>query len=345
MQVGTIMCTQSRFGDNMAWSTTPIVATGDEMLASQMEQVRQAVLERQAISGGTPPTEIVQGDTILAAQHNALTAAINAMLSTAYGTWIVEPTDDTDPAALTVAGVLGHAWTSVSAGTTIIAAHINELQSVLNAMRWLRLPIGSAEAVGHGTDLYTDPVFDTAWDAIKSVDNGLYVSPIGQATGRAHHFLFSGDDTDRYTLSVRDTYAKWTISKARADATNHGSDNCDAWKARSTAIRLPNLGTGNSGGTFYFGPDATTANYWAVGFAIPVGAKLYTPALSALGDSSAANAYIYLYSDRLTDPEPYKPDVPPVNLYRFRGWERNTVITPAADRDPRAFVKPTLTYV
>ena len=161
----------------MAW-TLVRVSVGDEIKAGQINEVRDAILERQQVVGGTAPQVVNAGDTLLASIINEYRGKIDGLIpdfvdetsgnhwtkaelfESLYGTgrtdWLRRPARD--PA--------GETEGALQIGDICYKEHINEMYDMLNKLCWFKLNASVYEDGNGNCELYKDQEGD--WKATRS---------------------------------------------------------------------------------------------------------------------------------------------------------------------------------
>lgn len=187
----------------MAWSTVPVTARTDKILATAFDEVRLAILEKAAVAGLTLTVTDVStnGDQLEAVltnyQSNIETLLVKfANPSSDYSAY-------TKSTCLTAA--LGTAdWTTVGTPKYMKIAHINELRSVLNQLLWVRILTNAL------TDEYqtkyaseNDGDKDTAWSDAKTTYNALSWSDTGTPIDLGFFTTYSYSSGYTYRIYAR----------------------------------------------------------------------------------------------------------------------------------------------
>ncbi len=131
----------------MSWTLVP-VSVGDEIKAGQLTEVRNAILERQQLVGGSGPQAVNAGDTLLASIINEYRGKIDGLIpdfidetsgnywtkanlfESLYGSgrtsWLRRPARAPG----------GQLQGSLQSGDICYIEHINEMHDVLNKLGW-----------------------------------------------------------------------------------------------------------------------------------------------------------------------------------------------------------------
>ena len=201
----------------MAWTSIP-VSVGDEIKIGQLTEVRNAILERQQVVGGSAPQAVNVGDALLASIINEYRGEIDSLIpdfidetSGNYWTkadlfenlfgsgrtdWLRRPARD--PAGATQG--------ALQSGDICYIEHINEMHDVLNKLAWFEVLADDYEdenyhsilekGGGSGRQATRSEAVDEFWSSL--LQSGISSRPT--VTPLLHvHFRYR-ENTDPYAM-------------------------------------------------------------------------------------------------------------------------------------------------